>query len=98
MRQSRFLERLFDHAAAKRTVSLTLNADLVAKAKEAGLNLSQISEEALAAALTGYWRERIKGEIGEEMKAYEAFVAEHGSFAEAVREFLAEQDTDQDAV
>lgn len=98
MRQSRFLERVFDRAAPSRTVSLTINSDLVAKAKEAGLNLSQISEAAIAGKLIDYWRERIKAEIAEEMKEYEAFIAEHGSFAEAVREFLAEQDEDADAV
>jgi post-segregation antitoxin (ccd killing protein) len=97
MRQSRFLDRLFDRNAAKRTVSLTINADLVAKAKEAGLNLSQISEEALAAAVTAYWRERIKAEIAEDMKAYDAHIAEHGSFADAMREYLTEQEG-QDAV
>jgi antitoxin CcdA len=98
VRQSQFLERLFDRTAAKRTVSLTLNSDLVAKAKEAGLNLSQISEKAVEQALLSYWRERIKAEIDQDMKAYDAFVAEHGSFADALREYLVEQEVDEDAI
>ena len=55
MRQARFFDRLFDRTAAKRTVSLTLNSDLVAKAKEAALNLSEISERAVERALHSYW-------------------------------------------
>jgi antitoxin CcdA len=98
VRQGRFFERLFDRAAPKRTVSLTVNSDLVAKAKEAGLNLSKISEEAITQVLVNYWRERIKAEIAEEMKAYDAYVAEHGSPTESLREYLAELETDQDAI
>ena len=41
----------FDAGARKRTVSLTLNADLYAKAKDSGINLSKVAEEALAQAL-----------------------------------------------
>src|SRR5690606_11847938 len=42
----------YDHSARKRTVSLTLNGDLYAKAKELGINASRVAEEALAAELT----------------------------------------------
>ena len=42
---------VFDPSAKKRTVSLTLNADLYAKAKAEGINASQVAEEALAQAL-----------------------------------------------
>jgi post-segregation antitoxin (ccd killing protein) len=41
----------YDRGARKRTVSLTLNADLYAKPKGAGINLSKVAEEALAQAL-----------------------------------------------
>ena len=42
---------LYDAGARKRTVSLTLNADLYAKAKGAGINVSKVAEAALAQAL-----------------------------------------------
>ena len=45
---------LFDPSAKKRTVSLTLNSDLYAKAKERGINASQVAEAALAEALAAH--------------------------------------------
>lgn len=44
-------QRLYDPKAKKQTVSLTINADLVAKLKSAGVNASQVAEDALADAL-----------------------------------------------
>ncbi len=38
----------FDPSAARRTVSLTINGDLYARAKEAGINVSRVAEQALA--------------------------------------------------
>jgi antitoxin CcdA len=75
----------FDRAAKKRTVSVTLNSDLFAKAKAAGLNVSRIAEQALAHALGEAERALIKEEIRQEMEVYNAFIAEHGSPAELAR-------------
>lgn len=83
---------LFDTAAKKRTVSLTLNGDLYAKAKAQGINASQIAEEALAAALAERTAEKIKGEIEQDMAAYNAYIEKHGSPAEMLRDYLAERD------
>ena len=83
---------LFDTAAKKRTVSLTLNGDLYAKAKSFGINASQIAEEALAAALAERVAEKIKGEIQQDMTAYNAYVEKHGSPAEMLRDYLADRD------
>ena len=43
----------YDLAARKRTVSLTLNSDLYAKVRAAGMNASRIAEAALVQALKG---------------------------------------------
>ncbi len=85
---------LYDVDARRRTVSLTLNADLCAKAKAAGINLSRIAEEALANALAGRVAERVKAEIRRDLDAHDAFVREHGSFAGMVREHYAANDDD----
>lgn len=77
---------LYDAAARKRTVSLTLNADLCAKAKGAGLNLSRVAEDALANALALHMAERVKADIQRDLAAHAAFVEAHGSFARMVRE------------
>ena len=42
----------YDRLAKKRTVALTLNSDLYAKAKAQGINMSHVAEAALAEALS----------------------------------------------
>jgi antitoxin CcdA len=85
---------LYDAGAWKRTVSLTVNADLYAKAKDAGINLSEIAEEALAEALTQRLAEQAKADIDRDLGAFNAFVEAHGSFSEMVREHYAIVDGD----
>jgi post-segregation antitoxin (ccd killing protein) len=80
---------LYNLGARRRTVSLTLNADLCAKAKAAGINLSRIAEEALANALAARVAEQMKAEIRRDLDGHAAFVREHGSFADMVREHYA---------
>ena len=83
---------LYDAEARRRTVSLTLNADLCAKAKAAGINLSRVAEAALAQALSLHMVERLRAEIQRDIDAHDAFVAEHGSFARMVREHYGADD------
>jgi post-segregation antitoxin (ccd killing protein) len=84
----------YDARARKRTVSLTLNADLYAKAKGAGINLSKVAEEALAQALAQRLAEQARAEIRQDLAALSVFVEAHGSFAEMVREHYATADSD----
>lgn len=86
---------LYDRGARKRTVSLTLNADLYAKAKGSGINLSKIAEEALAQALAQRLAEQANAEIERDLAALNAFVEAHGSFAEMVREHYAAAEGDE---
>ena len=85
---------LYDAATRKRTVSITLNADLYGKAKGAGINLSKVAEEALAQALAQRLAEQVRAEIRRDIGALDAFVEAHGSFAEMVREHYATADGD----
>ena len=84
----------FDAGARKRTVSLTLNADLYAKAKGSGINSSKVAEEALAQALARRLAEQAKVDIDRDLQAPNAFVEAHGSFADMVREHYATVDGD----
>ena len=86
---------LFDARARKRTVSVTINADLWEKARAAGLNLSEISEAAIATAFVAVERDRIQAEIEQELEIYNEFVAEHGSFADLMRERDAARERDE---
>jgi len=76
----------YDVKAAKQTVSLTINSDLYAQAKRFGINASQIAEEALAQEVARRKAERLKEDVRKDLKALDAYEAEHGSFAEMVRQ------------
>ena len=86
---------LFDPQARKKTVSLTINGDLCDKARAEGLNLSEIAEGAIREQFVARVGARIQAEIDRDLTAYNAFVEEHGSFADAVREHYAARDADE---
>ena len=69
---------LFDPAARKRTVSLTLNADLIEKARAVGLNLSRVAEAAITEEYRRVDRERWETEWREAVRWADAYVAAHG--------------------
>jgi post-segregation antitoxin (ccd killing protein) len=85
---------IYDVSARKRTVSLTFNSDLHARAKAAGINLSKGAERAVAQVLTQRLAEQAKSEVRQDLDALEAFVEAHGSFAEMVRDHYATVDVD----
>ncbi len=76
---------VYDTDAVKRPVNLTLNGDLVARARAEGLNISALAEEAVAAALTRRARERLAVEIAQGCRAHEQYLAAYGSLGDAVR-------------
>ncbi len=78
----------YDTTAAKRPVNLTLNSDLVAKARVAGLNLSALAEEAVAAALARVTREKLAADIAQACRVHGQYLADYGSLGEAVRKDL----------
>ena len=75
----------FEPKAPKQTVSVTLNSDLYAKAKELGINASKVAEEALAHEYCARRDEAIRAQIRDELAALERFEAQHGSFPELAR-------------
>jgi antitoxin CcdA len=76
----------YDPKAAKQTVSLTLNSDLYAQAKRLGINTSQVAEEALVHEVARRQAERLREEVRKDLAALDAYEAQHGSFADMVRE------------
>jgi antitoxin CcdA len=79
---------LFDAAARKRTVSLTINSDLYAKTRAAGINASRVAEKALAAALRAKEAELLRDEIRRDQEALAQYVAEHGDPAAELNEMF----------
>jgi antitoxin CcdA len=69
---------LFNPEARRRTVSITLNAELVARATDAGINISRTAEEALARAYEAVERERVRQDLREAARMVDEYVALHG--------------------
>ena len=76
---------LYDATAQRRAVNLSLNSDLVAKARQEQLNLSAIAEEAITRALGQAAKRRFEAEIARGIAEYEEFLAEYGSLTDAVQ-------------
>lgn len=69
---------LFNPDSRRKTVSITLNGELVAKATEAGINISHTAEEALAHAYAAIERERVRQDLREAARMVDEYVALHG--------------------
>lgn len=78
-------DALFDTGARRRTVSLTVNGDLVDKAKAAGINVSRTAEAALAEALKAWRQKQVRDEIARDLRAMEDYVDQHGNPAVELR-------------
>jgi post-segregation antitoxin (ccd killing protein) len=83
---------LFNPKAPKQTVSITLNSDLYAKAKSAGINTSKVAEEALASTYAELHAQAIRAELERGLSAVENYADQHGSFADLVREHYENED------
>jgi len=51
-----------------------------------GINSSQVAEQAIASELSRRRAELAAAEIRQDLAAYDTYAAEHGSFADMVRE------------
>jgi len=76
---------LYNTNAIKRPVNVTLNSDLVARARSEGLNLSALAEEAVAAALARIAKARFDADIAQACLVHEQYLATYGSLGDAVR-------------
>jgi antitoxin CcdA len=78
---------LFDSNAPKRSVNLSINGDLLAKAKNMEINLSAALETALTDALRNKQRERWLEDNRQSIDAYNQYVEAHGVFSDGKRSF-----------
>jgi post-segregation antitoxin (ccd killing protein) len=86
---------VYDVKAAKRTVSLTINSDLYARAKGFGINASRVAEEALGYEVARRAEEVLRAEIRQDLEACNEYTARYGSFAEMVREHDRQTNSDE---
>ena len=78
---------LYDKTASKKSANLSINADLLKKAKSLDINLSATLEAALAAEVKRRRAERWLKENKASLDAYNAFVEKHGVFSDGLRGF-----------
>ena len=87
---------LYDHTARRKTVSVTLNADLVAKSAAHGINISRVAEAALAAAFEAAEKARIREEIRDAARFTDEIVRKSGQPFPDSRARLMPDDADVD--
>ena len=73
--------------ASKKAVNLSLDSDLVRQARELGLNLSGVAEEALAYAVSVRLAERWAEENRAAIEAYNRRIEAQGVFSDGLRTF-----------
>lgn len=70
---------------AKRRINLTVADDVVVAAREAGLNMSGIAEDALRRAVSEAKRQAWEREHAESIRLYNAAVEQHGLWSDGLR-------------
>ncbi|MEX2132168.1 MAG: type II toxin-antitoxin system CcdA family antitoxin [Pseudohongiellaceae bacterium] len=78
---------LYDPTAPKKATNLSINSDLLVKAKAKGINLSAVLEQALTEKLLTTEGDNWVRVNENAIKAYNAFVDEQGCLSDEFKEF-----------
>jgi antitoxin CcdA len=78
---------VYDVGAPRRAANVTVNVDLLRRARELDVNLSQTLETALIEAVRARARERWLAENRGAIEAYNRHVDRHGTFGDKLRGF-----------
>jgi antitoxin CcdA len=81
------MECVYDTCAVKKPTNLSINSDLLAKAKALKINLSLTLENVLADLIRAQQRELWRQENQTAIKAYNQHVQDHGFFSNGLRTF-----------
>jgi len=79
--------QLFDTRAPKKPANLSINRDLLGKARELKINLSAVFEEALIKRLKQRQRELWRQQNVKAIEAYNRLVEKQGVFSDELRSF-----------
>jgi antitoxin CcdA len=77
----------WDRDAPKKSANLSINADLLRKAKELDINISAVAEQRLGELVEDRLREQWLRENAAAFESYNEFVETHGIFGEEWRAF-----------
>jgi antitoxin CcdA len=81
------MNRSFDLQAPKKPTNVSINSDLLAKAKELRINLSATLEQALTAEVVARQQELWKAENKSAIEAYNKLVDRNSVFSDEQRTF-----------
>jgi len=81
------MSHVFNLNAPKKPTNLSINSDLLEKAKSQNINLSATLEAALTEQLREKQRSQWKAESAKAIEAYNRFVGENGVFGDGLRKF-----------
>lgn len=78
---------LYNRNAPKKPTNLTVNSDLLIKAKELKINISSVLEQALAERLKQSQKDEWLTENSESITAYNKHIEQFGVFSDTLRTF-----------
>lgn len=81
------MQTIYDQNAPKKATNLSINSDLLSKAREMDINLSNTLEQALTETLRERQRDQWLAENRKAIQAYNAEVEEKGVFSDGLRSF-----------
>ena len=77
----------YDVSAPKKAANVSINTDLLAQARELGVNLSQTLEEGLVSTIRAEKQRRWLEDNKDAIEAYRQHVEENGVWSEGIRLF-----------
>lgn len=81
------MHQIYNNQAPKKPTNVSINSDLLEKAKRLNINLSATLEQALTEQVRAEQREQWKRENAKAIKAYNRFIEENGTFSDSTRKF-----------
>lgn len=81
------MKHAYNTQAPKKATNVSINSDLLEKARKLDINLSATLEQALAEKLRHEQRAQWLRENADAMAAYNQFVESNGTFSDSVRKF-----------
>lgn len=78
---------IFNTAAPKKSVNLSINADLLQQAKQLNINLSQTLEQQLIEIIRQAQRSQWLAENQGALDQYNRRIGKHGTFSDGLRRF-----------
>ncbi|HEX9812681.1 MAG TPA: type II toxin-antitoxin system CcdA family antitoxin [Burkholderiales bacterium] len=81
------MTHVYNRKARRQSANLSINSDLLRAARESGVNLSAVLEEALVQRVAAAKRESWKKDNADAIAAYNQFLADNGGYSDSSRSF-----------